>query len=387
MKKRLVLFFLLVSPSLMAQLKVRETGQILAGNPMTVSDNPNYPPLDSDTTANIIVYGPNGDNRARGRIAFGDQIAAECLNVMIGEYGLLDSDQLWLHGKNGSVFTHGGEANNIWGEYKVPWRGNCFQFNCDVLSTGVFVASDVMFKENIEPITNSLENIKKINSVSYKLKYDKILGGRPEKKHTSSTRSQKEINDEKLMDEFYNSLDNKLNRFGFLAQEVEKVFPELIQKDTVTGSLYVDYLGMIPIAINAIKELEQKVEIQASYIEDLESRLSTIEAILNPKKGNTQRNTTNIEENYENGVARIHQNIPNPFREETKIPFDLPESVKNASIYIHNLQGKEMKKIIIEERGSNYVVVKNDELEAGLYTYILIVDNKEAGSRKMILIK
>lgn len=43
-------------------------------------------------------------------IAFGDN-TLPTQNVMVGEYGTTDTDQLWLHGKNGTFFSHDGDAN------------------------------------------------------------------------------------------------------------------------------------------------------------------------------------------------------------------------------------------------------------------------------------
>mgnify|MGYP003664706105 FL=1 len=43
-------------------------------------------------------------------IAFGDN-SLPTQNVMVGEYGTTDTDQLWLHGKNGTFFSHDGDLN------------------------------------------------------------------------------------------------------------------------------------------------------------------------------------------------------------------------------------------------------------------------------------
>ena len=43
-------------------------------------------------------------------IAFGDN-SLTTQNVMVGEFGVTDTDQLWLHGKNGTFFSHDGDVN------------------------------------------------------------------------------------------------------------------------------------------------------------------------------------------------------------------------------------------------------------------------------------
>lgn len=49
------------------------------------------------------------------------------------------------------------------------------------------------------------------------------------------------------------------NSYGVIAQEVQKEFPEMVemQKD---GYLAVDYIQLIPVMIEAIKELNNEVE-------------------------------------------------------------------------------------------------------------------------------
>lgn len=58
---------------------------------------------------------------------------------------------------------------------------------------------------------------------------------------------------------FNNFADDK-NRIGLIAQEVQAHFPELVATDPKTDNLILDYTGLIPVLIGAIKELKNKVE-------------------------------------------------------------------------------------------------------------------------------
>ncbi|MDC1492688.1 hypothetical protein N8376_04965, partial [Flavobacteriaceae bacterium] len=50
-------------------------------------------------------------------------------------------------------------------------------------------------------------------------------------------------------------------KIGLLAQEVMELFPELVKKaNDSNGTLSVNYQGLIPILLNAIKE--QQIQIQ-----------------------------------------------------------------------------------------------------------------------------
>ena len=54
----------------------------------------------------------------------------------------------------------------------------------------------------------------------------------------------------------------KTTKIGLLAQEVMELFPELVVKSKdKEGTLSVNYQGLIPILLNAIKE--QQTELQA----------------------------------------------------------------------------------------------------------------------------
>lgn len=385
MKLKFIYFvlFLFITNLSFAQLKVRETGQIMIGTPMEFASG-GYTPLDNDNYTQCIIYGPYGDWRAGSRLAFGDFQRKFCLNVIVGEYTEDDSDQLWLQGKKGTYLTAGTEAKDIWGYYDLN-KGNYFQFNCDVRSTGVFVASDSVFKENVKPISNTLPNLKKMNAVSYKLKFSKVINERQNfsKSLTTSSLTLKEQKDKAFFDRVNKTIANQPDRFGFIAQEVQKIYPQLVQKDSTTGYLYVDYLGMVPLAIDAINQLQQKVDAQTDYIDRLEERLVAIENKLSVKK-NSKHLTDDVDATTTQ-IATLNSNVPNPFTSETKVSFFLPETVESAILYVYDMQGKQIKSIPVNERGDSFIMFKAKEFNAGLYIYVMIADGKEVGSYKMIL--
>ena len=58
----------------------------------------------------------------------------------------------------------------------------------------------------------------------------------------------------------FNNFDDDRNRIGLIAQEVQQHFPELVNVDPKTDYLTLDYTGLIPVLLGAIKELKHKVE-------------------------------------------------------------------------------------------------------------------------------
>ena len=56
--------------------------------------------------------------------------------------------------------------------------------------------------------------------------------------------------------------NEKVNKIGLLAQEIEEVFPELVkEEEDKDGTLSVNYQGLIPVLINAIKEQQEELKV------------------------------------------------------------------------------------------------------------------------------
>ena len=60
----------------------------------------------------------------------------------------------------------------------------------------------------------------------------------------------------------------RLNHIGFIAQEVEEVFPELVNRNPENDLRSVDYISLIPVLVEAIKEQQQQID-------DLKQQLKT----------------------------------------------------------------------------------------------------------------
>jgi hypothetical protein len=59
----------------------------------------------------------------------------------------------------------------------------------------------------------------------------------------------------------FNNYDDNNNRIGLIAQEVQEHFPELVAINPKTDYLSLDYTGLIPVLLGAIKELKQEIDI------------------------------------------------------------------------------------------------------------------------------
>ena len=114
--------------------------------------------------------------------------------------------------------------------------------------TQAWNASDKREKTEIEPIENALENILEIRGISYRWKRG----------------------DEEESQGF----DDKTH-FGVIAQEVEAVYPELVDNPGITEKRkHVEYNGLVGILIEAVKELKMTNDSQQAQIEELRSMIN-----------------------------------------------------------------------------------------------------------------
>lgn len=193
---------------------------------------------------------------------------------------------LSLNGTNqgsGGIGVYGA-ANNERGNaiesslsFQGPYLGWSGYFNADLYCNGAFTGSDIRFKKDIEPITNALEQINLLNPVSYYFDTDTYPG--------------------------IGFDENRLS-YGFIAQELENIFPEMVkdkllvlnsntpkkedinrERKTDTFKV-VNYTLLIPILTEAIKEQQQIIEGQNSRIQSLEERLSNLERRLETIENN-----------------------------------------------------------------------------------------------------
>ena len=150
------------------------------------------------------------------------------------------------------------------------------------------------------------------------------------------------------------------------AQELQKIYPELVYEED-NGYLSVNYIEIIPLLIQSIKELKAEVDRLSSGSIRLQSSMLSNEI-------------------SEISNAVLYQNTPNPFTDHTEIKFLLPESIRNASICIFNMQGNMVKQISINS-DQHSVIVDGLKLGPGMYLYSLIAEGKLVDTKRMILTK
>ena len=71
-----------------------------------------------------------------------------------------------------------------------------------------------------------------------------------------------------------------LIQHGFMAQQLEAYFPDLVRTN-VSGMKSVNYTGMIPVLVEALKEQQQEIEQLRNELEEKDHSISSIESKLN----------------------------------------------------------------------------------------------------------
>ena len=71
---------------------------------------------------------------------------------------------------------------------------------------------------------------------------------------------------------------------GFVAEDVAKIFPEVVFRDDQGNVTGMDYSRLTAVAVQAIKQQQAQRELDRVEIEDLRARLKRIEILLEQKQ-------------------------------------------------------------------------------------------------------
>ena len=237
-------------------------------------------------------------------------------------------------------------------------------------SNGVWTNSDQKIKKNIEDVKDAKEVIMKLHPATYSFRKEEFPA-----LNLSATR-----------------------QYGFIAQELENVLPELVQtseepvridengKRVMEEIKSVNYVALIPLLTKAIQEQETTVKDMNDQIselkaanENLQHQIDDLKAMI-PHSLEKAAMYSSLPE-----ASALEQNIPNPFNSNTTIKCNVPSSAKEALIRVCTLDGKELQTYRLPQTGSNEITVNGGTLSAGEYVYELIVDGRKVDSKKMSL--
>lgn len=176
------------------------------------------------------------------------------------------------------------------------------------------------------------------------------------------------------------SITNYLKEYGFISQEIKKNLKGIDITATDNGVLLMDYDQIIPITVSAIKE-------QQIIIDSLRNQLANLKEMI---ENFSILASDNLDYDNELNLNKsiLYQNKPNPFNKKTIIEYRIKENnFSSASIVIFNMNGTLLKTYSITTVNENEISLNAQDLNAGMYIYTLIVNDKEVDTKRMILLK
>ncbi len=223
----------------------------------------------------ITIYSPVGNENTMFSVAKADSNQEKVFSIkQYGNENLInfqgDNAYLYVDGKSGFSQLNLKTSAREWLLVNDRWDNHKFK----ILSAGMttppitidtsgtvyfngtqYNTSDKQTKKNVHHIKSSLEKVMLLNPVTFN--WDE--------------KQRPEINETTL-------------NYGFIAQDVKKVYPELVHTPEKEGYLSLNSLGLLPILTKAIQELKSEKDMKIAELEEkidaLTHSISTVETQL-----------------------------------------------------------------------------------------------------------
>ena len=180
----------------------------------SIPNNITYSQVNTSDTAAVAIISP------------GTTVTADDYNTILDKHNMaiptvnyVKNIDYWM-----PYQQTGGDFNTITLNYVQYHDVSNIYIPGQVEALGFNATSDVAKKENIQTISGALESINELRGVSYNLKTD----------------------------------ETKKTHHGVVAQEIEKIFPDMVAGEE--GSKSVAYMEIIGVLIEAVKDLKKRVE-------------------------------------------------------------------------------------------------------------------------------
>ena len=166
---------------------------------------------------------------------------------------------------------------------------------------------------------------------------------------------------------------------GFLAQAVDSAaqavgynFSGVYKPQDESKEIWgLNYSTFVPPMVKAIQELSKTVDSLEQVISQNPNMSHHME---NFSTDSSQTNLPSQQVVLSSTKAILYQNNPNPAGDETSISYFLPENSAHAEIVFFDMYGHEIKRVELENKGNANLEVNTKDLDAGIYSYSLIVD-------------
>ncbi len=268
--------------------------------------------LGSDMSGNIRLYDPS-------QFGVNNDCALSNFLVKTAGLGASNCSQIFDNGTNVGIGT-------ITPSNKLTVNGN-------IQSLSNTFLSDKKFKKNINKIENALENVLNLSGTTYDWRRQEY--------------SEIEFSEKK--------------QFGLIAQDVQKIFPELVDVSE-DGDHSLNYIGLIPVLIEAIK--------------DQQSQIIALQDQINSNNLKINKNQVLLKD------TKIVTVSPSPSSDFVEVFINIDNEVGDAKLIVYDLKGTIINHVLIKERGlgvSKYF--QKDNLGAGTYIVSLVINGKSIDSQ------
>jgi hypothetical protein len=187
----------------------------------------------SGTIAGELTLNPSSTQYEGGQINVRKSVSGSTADWIIDQYGTSSSDARLR------IFNSIAEANGL----TILENGNIgmgltnptvrLQVNGDIIANSIAGSSDIRFKKNIKTVENALDKVKALRGVYFNWNKEAF----PEKNFGAQ------------------------DELGFIAQEVEKVVPEIVTKENTKDEYRsVKYDKLVALLVEAIKEQQKQID-------------------------------------------------------------------------------------------------------------------------------
>jgi hypothetical protein len=253
--------------------------------------------------------------------------------------------------------------------------------------------SDARFKTNIREDVEGLAFIEKLRPVSYRLDAPKL---------DAHIRQGLESSDEVNRTGYDAALRRRAqeSHIGFLAQDVEQAarelgfeFSGLITPEGENDHYGLRYAEFVVPLVKGMQEQQEDLKQKTQDIRRLEAENQVLQNRLTELESLVQQLLDQESEEEApvilNQVPSLEQNEPNPFQGTTRVGYFLPaEALAKggfAQLVITSVDGKELQRISLSQKGKGQVDLQTGNFAAGTYNYSLIVNGQVADTKRMIV--
>ena len=236
--------------------------------------------------------------------------------------------------------------------------------------------SDASIKSDIKSIESPLDVIKKLNGVTYK---NEFRAGVKKDYYNSITEDGKRLvsmdstYDQAFVDALMAEYDKR--DMGLVAQDVEKILPDVVYKMGAEKK-GIAYTQLIALLIEGIKEQQQEIETLNETITAIQNAVASKIDVLSSDALKVIASANTIKTT---NTPVLEQNAPNPFNTSTEIRYYIPGQVRQATLYVFNMQGTLLRTSPLGDKGHGLITINASELKAGMYLYSLVIDGKKGG--------